>query len=148
VQGNQGAYGAIRIGTTMLFGQHNWHVEVGSNQIIANGGNNLAGAVGIFNDSANYSVHDNLLCGNQSAEYGGGISHYGNSPCSVIDHNKILLNHSIDEGGGIMIAGEWPTNRVKLSAGAASVKITNNTIAVNRANDDGGGIRFLQAGNL
>ena len=31
----------------------------------------------IFNDAGGYTLHDNLICGNQSAEYGGGMSQYG-----------------------------------------------------------------------
>ncbi|UQX87019.1 hypothetical protein M6D93_11950 [Jatrophihabitans telluris] len=77
IDGNSGSYGAIRVGTPQLDGQHNWNVEFGNNQIVANGGNNLGGGMAIFNDAGGYQVHDNLICGNQSAEYGGGMSQYG-----------------------------------------------------------------------
>jgi hypothetical protein len=83
IDGNQGSYGAIRVGSPQLDNQHNWNVEFGNNQIIANGGNNLGGGMAIFNDAGGYNVHDNLICGNQSAEYGGGMSQYGLSVAPV-----------------------------------------------------------------
>ena len=83
IDGNSGSYGAIRVGSPQLDGQHNWNVDIGNNQIVANGGNNLGGALALLNDSGGYRVHDNLICGNQSAEYGGGLSQYGLSVAPV-----------------------------------------------------------------
>ncbi|QNK79431.1 hypothetical protein [Nakamurella sp. PAMC28650] len=83
IDGNSGSYGAIRVGSPQLDAQHNWNVEFGNNQIVANGGNNLGGGMAIFNDAGGYNVHDNLICGNQSAEYGGGMSQYGLSIAPV-----------------------------------------------------------------
>ena len=59
---------------------HNENVRIANNRIIANGGTNLAGGIGLFAESDNYDVADNDICGNFSAEYGGGISAYGLSP--------------------------------------------------------------------
>ena len=130
VQNNGGAYGTVRIGTPNLQGndanegtdQHNDNVRIANNRIIANGGTNLAGAVGLFAGTSNYEVAGNDICGNFSAEYGGGISAYGlnydgtRSYHSVLNfggkihHNRIYLNRSYDEGAGIMIAGALPAN--------------------------------------
>ena len=49
-------------------------MRIARNRIIANGGTNLAGGIGLFAESDNYVVADNDICGNFSAEYGGGIS--------------------------------------------------------------------------
>jgi hypothetical protein len=165
IQNNGGAYGTVRIGTPNLQGndanegtdQHNDNVRIANNRIIANGGTNLAGAIGLFAGTSNYEVAGNDICGNFSAEYGGGISAYGlnydgtRSYHSVLNfggmihHNRIYLNRSYDEGAGIMIAGALPANPDNLSTGAGPVAIYNNLIQGNLANDDGGGIRFLQA---
>ncbi|EGW23197.1 SdrD B-like domain-containing protein [Methylobacter tundripaludum] len=165
VQNNGGAYGTVRVGTPNLQGndanegtdQHNDNVRIANNRIIANGGTNLAGAVGLFAGTSNYEVAGNDICGNFSAEYGGGISAYGlnynraasfNSTTNFggkIHHNRIYLNRSYDEGAGIMIAGALPSNPDNLSTGAGPVAIYSNLIQGNLANDDGGGIRFLQA---
>ena len=83
IDGNSGSYGAIRVGSPQLDNQHNWNVEFGNNQIFANGGNNLGGGMAIFNDAGGYNIHDNTICGNQSAEYGGGLSQYGLSIAPV-----------------------------------------------------------------
>lgn len=83
IDGNSGSYGAIRVGSPQLNGQHNWNVEFASNQIVANGGNNLGGALAVFNDAGGYNIHHNLICGNQSAEYGAGMSQYGLSIAPV-----------------------------------------------------------------
>ena len=112
---NGGAYaGAIRLGTPdvaePLTDHHNDNVRSRNNRIIANGGTNLAGAIGVFAGADNYEIAYNDICGNFSAEYGGGISHYGYSPNGQIHHNRIYFNRSYDEGGGIMIAGELPAD--------------------------------------
>jgi hypothetical protein len=153
LQSNGGAYaGAIRLGTPHLPGaandNQNDFVRIAYNRILANGGTNLAGAVGIFSGSEGYEVANNDVCGNFSAEYGGGISHYGLSPNGSIHHNRIYFNRAYDEAGGIMIAGELPADPATLSPGAGPVNIFANTLQANLSNDDGGGLRFLMAGNF
>ena len=93
IDGNSGSYGAIRIGSPQMDKQHNWNVELGNNQIIANGGNNLGGGMAIFNDAGGYNVHDNVICGNQSAEYGGGMSQYGLSIAPVSFNGTLAVNN-------------------------------------------------------
>ncbi len=157
VQNNGGAYGTVRIGSPNLIPpdvvvpgpgltNHNENIRIANNRIIANGGTNLAGAVGLFNGADNYEVAYNDICGNFSVEYGGGLSVYGRSPNGKIHHNRIYFNMSNDEGGGIMIAGELPVTAGELSPGSGAVDIYNNQIQANLANDDGGGLRFLMAG--
>jgi len=153
LKSNGGAYGgAVRLGTPNLPGaandNQNDFVQIANNRIFANGGTNLAGAVGIFSGAEGYEVAYNDICGNFSAEYGGGISHFGYSPNSAIHHNRIYLNRSYDEGGGVIIAGELPTDPAALSPGAGPVDVYNNLIQANLGNDDGGGLRFLMAGNF
>ncbi|HLF26304.1 MAG TPA: IPT/TIG domain-containing protein [Anaerolineae bacterium] len=153
IQSNGGAYaGAIRIGTPdvaePLKDHQNDNVRIANNRILANGGTNLAGAIGLFAGAANYEVAYNDICGNYSAEYGGGVSHYGYSPNGRIHDNRIYFNSAYDEGGGIMIAGELPADFTQLSPGAGPVDIFNNLVQANLGNDDGGGIRFLMAGNF
>ena len=159
IQSNGGSYGAIRIGTPDLpdtterpsddpTSNHNDHVNVANNRILANGGTNLAGALGLFAGANNYTVAGNDFCGNFSAEYGGAISHYGLSAGGTISKNRIYYNQSYDEGGGIMIAGALPASNTTLSRGAGAVTIDSNTLISNQSNDDGGGIRFLMAGNF
>jgi len=94
IDGNSGSYGAIRIGSPQMDNQHNWNIDFGNNQIIANGGNNLGGGMAIFNDAGGYNVHDNLICGNQSAEYGGGMSQYGLSIAPVSFNGTLAANGS------------------------------------------------------
>jgi len=151
MRSNGGAYaGAIRMGTPHLPGElndsQNDNISIAHNRILANGGTNLAGAIGIFSGAENYEIGYNDICGNFSAEYGGGISHYGLSPNGSIHHNRVYFNRSYDEGGGIMIAGELPADPSILTPGSGPVEIYNNLIQNNLANDDGGGLRFLMAG--
>ncbi|HZU87488.1 MAG TPA: SdrD B-like domain-containing protein [Anaerolineaceae bacterium] len=152
LQTNGGSYGgAIRLGTPDLSpnpSNFNDHIKILHNRVIANGGVNLAGGIGIFAGADAYEVAYNDICGNYSSEYGGGISHYGYSPNGSIHNNRIYYNQSYDEGGGIMIAGQLPTSPTLLSPGAGSVNIYSNLIQANLANDDGGGLRFLMAGNF
>ncbi len=161
IQNNGGSYGTVRIGTPNLQGadtdQHNDNVRIADNRIIANGGTNLAGGIGLFAGSSNYEVDHNDICGNFSAEYGGGITAYGlnyngaiayNATTNFggkIHHNRLYFNRSYDEGGAIMIAGQLTSDPATLSPGAGPVQIYSNLIQSNLANDDGGGIRFLQA---
>ncbi len=84
---------------------HNDRLKIANNRIVANGGTNLAGALGIFAGADNYTVTGNDFCGNFSAEYGGAISHYGLSNNGNITRNRIYYNQGYDEGGGIIIAG-------------------------------------------
>ena len=150
IQSNGGSYGTIRIGSPDLPGDgdnHNNRLKVANNRIIANGGTNLAGALGLFAGATDYTVAGNDFCGNFSAEYGGAISHYGLSNNGTISKNRIYYNQGYDEGGGIMIAGALPANNSTLSPGAGAVTIDSNTLISNQSNDDGGGIRFLMAGN-
>ena len=155
VKGNGGAYGgAIRVGTPNTTDQHNDDLRISHNRLIANGGSNLAGGVGLFDGTNGYELDHNDICGNFSAEYGGGVSHFGLSrattahPVSAIHDNRIWFNRSYDEGGGIMVAGE-PSTAVSpvLSAGSGKLDVYANVIQMNLADDDGGGIRFLSAGN-
>ncbi len=152
IQSNGGSYAAIRIGTPDLpdngGDNNNDRLRIANNRIVANGGTNLAGALGLFAGADNYVVTANDFCGNFSAEYGGAISHYGRSNSGQITKNRIYYNQSYDEGGGIMIGGALPINNDELSPGAGSVTIDSNTLVSNQANDDGGGIRFLMAGNF
>ncbi|MCX6043674.1 MAG: hypothetical protein NT075_01070, partial [Chloroflexi bacterium] len=152
VQNNGGGYGTIRIGTPDLpqpnTSQHNENVRIANNRVIANGGTNLAGGIGLFAGADGYDVAANDICGNFSAEYGGGITIYGLSPNGKLHDNRIYFNRSYDEGGGIMIAGELPANPATLSPGTGPVDIYNNLIQANLGNDDGGGLRFLMAGNF
>ncbi|MFW9894140.1 MAG: hypothetical protein ACFFFO_18190, partial [Candidatus Thorarchaeota archaeon] len=153
LESNGGAYaGAIRLGTPHLPGalndNQNDYVRIAHNRVLANGGTNLAGAVGLFSGSEGYEVAYNDICGNFSAEYGGGISHYGLSPGSAIHHNRVYFNRAYDEGGGIMIAGELSADPGILSLGAGAVDVYANLIQANLGNDDGGGLRFLMAGNF
>jgi len=156
VENNGGSYGAIRIGTpnisTGLNNNHN--VRIANNRILANGGTNLAGAIGLFGGSDSYEVAGNDICGNFSAEYGGGISHFGLSPAGSIHDNRVYFNHSYDEGAGIIIAGELATVPGALYGqpggpqGSGAVNVYNNLIQANMAEDDGGGLRFLMVGNF
>jgi SdrD B-like protein/IPT/TIG domain-containing protein len=152
LRGNGGSFGgAIRLGTPYVGDNHNDGVRIANNRIIANGGSNLAGAIGLFNGSNGYRIDHNDICGNFSAEYGGGISHFGLSGGAgnpgEIDHNQIWQNGSYDEGAGVMIAGQdTPANSNQVSPGSGPVNIHDNLVQSNLAEDDGGGLRFLQAG--
>jgi uncharacterized repeat protein (TIGR01451 family) len=154
VESNGGSYGAIRFGTPNIDSQHNENVRIANNRIIANGGTNLAGAIGLFNGSNNYEIANNDLCGNFSAEYGGAISHFGLSPTGRIHDNRIYFNSSYDEGAGITIAGELPLDPTANygdpngAQGSGPVNIYNNLIQANLSDDDGGGLRFLMAGDF
>jgi len=168
VENNGGSYGAIRIGTPNVSTDvnNNHNVRIANNRIFANGGTNLAGAIGLFGGSDNYEVAKNDICGNFSAEYGGGISAFGLSYDTASDYNaksnfggkihdnRVYFNHSYDEGAGIIIAGELATVPGALYGqpggpqGSGPVEIYNNLIQANMAEDDGGGLRFLMAGNF
>jgi len=146
LKSNGGAYtGAIRLGTPDIGDNENDSIRIANNRIIANGGTNLAGAIGLFTGADNYEIDHNDLCGNFSAEYGGAISHYGLSANGAIHDNRIYFNQSYDEGGGIMIVGELPVFPATVSTGTGPVSVYNNLIQSNLGNDDGGGVRVLNA---
>ena len=161
IRSNSGSYGgAIRSGTPSLTAadggssNHNEDMLIANNQILRNGGANLAGAIGLFNGSDNFHITQNYICGNFSAEYGAGISVYGMSPNGLIDKNRIRFNQSYDEGAGVIIAGELPgPNTVPngqptgVSLGSGPQTINANVIQENVAGDDGGGLRFLMSGD-
>jgi uncharacterized repeat protein (TIGR01451 family) len=170
IQSNGGTYGTVRVGSPDLGlsaadqDNHNERLNVANNRFLANGGTNLAGALGIYAGADLYKVTGNDFCGNFSAEYGGALSHYGSSAGGTIRKNRIYYNQGYDEGGGIMVAGNLPPNNSSLSLGAggsygtvagnrvstvtAGVTIDGNQIISNQSNDDGGGVRFLMAGNF
>jgi hypothetical protein len=163
VKDNSGAYGAVRFGTlfqsdpTIEGGlSHNHNASVSHNVFAANGGQNLAGAIGVFTDTASYSIDNNTFCMNSAAEYGGAISHHGYSPGGNISYNKIFLNTAFDEGGAITIGSEPgfsifgapadPTvvpDPVAFTQGTGDVTITHNYISSNLAQDDGGAMRIM-----
>jgi hypothetical protein len=152
ISSNTGNYaGAIRLGSPLSGNNNLDGTHIAYNRIIHNGGNNLAGAIGIFDGVPGYEINNNDICGNFSAEYGGAISHFGlsgnkNIPASIHD-NKIYFNGSYDEGAGISIAGDPPPTPTTPLVGSGPVNIYNNRIQANLSNDDGGGIRLLEAGN-
>jgi hypothetical protein len=149
IAGNSGSYGGgIRIGTPYVDNNRNSGAVIARNQIRSNGGMNLAGGIGIFDDSDGYQVVDNAICGNYSGEYGGAVSAFGyqgngNGAGGTISRNRIWFNGSYDEGGGILVGGELPADPTQLSEGSGPVSIEHNVIADNLANDDGGGVRLL-----
>ncbi len=148
IRSNTGSYGgAIRAGTPTVGSNNLPGLHIAHNRILNNGGNNLAGAVGIFAGATGYELDHNDVCGNFSAEYGGAVSHFGLSGGSSIHDNRIYFNGSYDEGGGVIVAGEPPIAPALVSDGAGAVDVYSNLIEGNLANDDGGGLRFLTAGN-
>ncbi len=176
ITGNSGSYGgAIRLGTPNVqnpshavggaftddLSNENNDVRIANNQVNANGGGRLAGAIGIFNGADRFELARNEICGNYSAEYGAGIGVFGHSPSGVIHYNRVYFNQSLDEGAGIFIAGQLATPRPLSnqpvngqlatvpgwSQGTGPETIDANVVQSNLANDDGGGIRFLMAGS-
>jgi hypothetical protein len=156
---NSGTYGAVRFGSeyqgvASLTGgaSHNYDISISHNLFVADGGTNLAGALGIFDDTKRYSVDHNIFCMNLSAEYGGAISHFGLSDGGKIQYNRIFLNTAFDEGGAITIASN-PGFRVVAGAvvvdpniftqGTGGVSIDHNYISDNLAQDDGGAMRIM-----
>ncbi len=170
IQSNGGTYGTVRVGSPDLGSSaaaqdnHDERLNVANNRFVANGGTNLAGALGIYAGTDLYKVTGNDFCGNFSAEYGGALTHYGASAGGSISRNRIYYNQGYDEGGGIMVAGNLPPNNSSLSLGAggsyttvsgstvttvtAGVTIDSNQLVSNQSNDDGGGVRLLMAGNF
>jgi hypothetical protein len=156
IYANQGTLGGgIRIGTPSLTNaagtgfesSHNENMIISYNRIAQNGSLlDGSGGISIFTGSDNYTVMNNLMCGNFSANYGGGIDHFGLSPNGLIANNWVVSNESFDEAGGIMIAGELvPAGAPAgtLTPGSGSVTVNANLIQGNKAGDDGGGLRTL-----
>ena len=159
VKQNAGAYGVVRFGTEfqvtgdVLGGaSHNHSPVISHNVFAANGGTNLAGAIGIFDDTSGYSIDHNTFCMNVSAEYGGAISHFGYSPGGKIQYNRIFLNTAFDEGGAIVVASEPAFQVASGSAvpdpkgvtfGTGDVSIDHNYMGDNLSQDDGGAIRIM-----
>ena len=155
---NGGTYGAIRAGNPWVAyfnpdnptpdpDNHLDGLRIDHNQIVANGGSQIGGAISIFTGADSYRVSSNNLCGNFSTTYGGALTHFGQSDNGSIERNAILYNQSYDEGGGVMIAGEPALIPGQPSAGSGTVSIRQNLFSANLANDDGGALRFLEAGN-
>ncbi len=161
IKQDSGSYGAVRLGTeyqimpnqTLAGGpSHNYNASISHDVLTADGGTNLAGAIGLFDDSNGYSIDHSLLCMNVSAEYGGAISHFGYSPNGKISSNRIFLNTAYDEGGAITIASE-PAFTVSagtvvpsatgVTNGTGAVSIDHNYISDNMAQDDGGAMRIM-----
>jgi hypothetical protein len=160
IKQNSSAYGAVRLGTLFQSDpaveggmSHNWNAAVSHNAFVANGGTNLAGAVGLFSDTRNYSIDHNTFCMNASTEYGGAVSHHGYSPGGKISYNKMFLNTAFDEGGAITVAsepafkifnGDTPVpDPAGFTQGSGSVSVDHNYIGDNLAQDDGGAIRVM-----
>lgn len=151
VVGNSGSYGGgIRVGTPYTGDNRNYDPVIADNQVLNNGGTNLAGGIGLFTGSDGYVVRHNAICGNFSAEYGGALTAFGymsnpaGSNGGTIAGNTIWFNSSYDEGGAVMLAGELPATPTGLSPGTGAATIDTNVIDANLASDDGGGIRLLQ----
>ena len=151
IVGNSGSYGGgIRVGTPYTGDNRNYDALIADNQVLNNGGTNLAGGIGLFTGSDGYKVRHNAICGNFSAEYGGAMtafgymSNAGGSNGGTIAGNTIWFNSSYDEGGAVMLAGELPATPTGLSPGTGAATIDANVIDANLASDDGGGIRLLQ----
>ena len=151
VVGNSGSYGGgIRVGTPYTGDNRNYDALISDNQVLNNGGTNLAGGIGLFTGSDGYVVRHNAICGNFSAEYGGAMTAFGymsnpgGTNGGTIAANTIWFNSSYDEGGAVMLAGELPATPTGLSPGTGAATIDGNVIDANLASDDGGGIRLLQ----
>ncbi|WP_229674885.1 IPT/TIG domain-containing protein [Terrabacter tumescens] len=151
IVGNSGSYGGgIRVGTPYTGDNHNYDALIADNQVLNNGGTNLAGGIGLFTGSDGYTIRHNAICGNFSAEYGGALTAFGYMSNSgghdggTISGNTVWFNSSYDEGGAIMLAGELPADPTGLSPGTGEATIDSNVIDANLASDDGGGIRLLQ----
>lgn len=146
---NAGEFGgAIALGlpqvNTGVADNNNDSVTIRFNRILANGGRNLAGGIGIYNGAEDYAVADNDICANSSFEYGGGVSHFGRSPNGRIVDNRIMFNSAFDEGGGILVGGELGIGGPN-GNGSGRVDVERNLIEQNLSNDDGGGVQVLNA---
>jgi len=158
IKQNSGTYGSVRFGSQYQVASvaggaaHNLDAAISNNVFVADGGTNLAGALGLFDDTQRYMVDHNIFCNNVSAEYGGAISHFGYSNGGSIQFNRIFLNTAYDEGGAITIASN-PGFRVVAGAvvpdpavftqGTGSVNVEQNYITDNLAQDDGGAFRIM-----
>ncbi len=160
ISGNQGTYGGgIRIGHNTIKEQaggilrhpntRNENITIRNNSISRNGVfNGAGGGIAIYTGSKNYTIEDNLICGNFALTDGAGIGHLGNSSGGLIANNQIIFNQSFrqtpgfeTDGGGILIAGADSFTRTGLTEGAGHVEISKNLIQGNQAGaGDGAGI--------
>ena len=154
VFGNNGSYhGGIRLGQPFLelatAGPHefNTDVDIHHNAVTQNGGlGGAGGGISVTTGSDDYTVSENLVCGNFTTGDGGGIGHLGYSDGGDINNNRILFNQSFNQavavsGGGIFVGGEPPAVG-ELTEGAGDVDIDFNVIQGNQAGaGHGGGIR-------
>ncbi|MCB2183361.1 MAG: hypothetical protein KQH63_15110 [Desulfobulbaceae bacterium] len=156
--GNQGVFGgAIRSGHQTLaldasyVDSGNDFLNIHNNEITRNAGmsdGNAGGGITLATGSDNYSVTDNLICGNFTLGEGAGIAHRGLSSNGLIKDNTIIFNQSFNQGqtvngGGVLISGLAPLGGAALSDGSGSVQIISNLIQGNLAGaGDGGGIRL------
>ena len=127
IVGNSGSYGGgIRVGTPYTGDNRNYDTVIADNQVLNNGGTNLAGGIGLFTGSDGYKVQHNAICGNFSAEYGGAMTAFGyrRTARQQRRHHQpatpIWFNSSYDEGGAIMLAGELPADPDRLSQGTGA----------------------------
>ena len=148
VTGNQGnSGGGIAIGyANPNFDLANDNVVVRYNKVAKNGGIQGSGGIAVNENSDNYRIEHNLVCGNFSRFNGGGIGHRG--LClgdNVIQFNKILFNEAFfgallaeaGDGGGIFIGGDAAGG-----TGTGNVTIDANLIQGNLTGSGyGGGIR-------
>jgi hypothetical protein len=138
--------GGIGLGQPYVHASHNYNVRVANSRLIGNGGLTQSGGLGIFYDSNNYDVANNVMCSNFSVNYGAGIAHIGLSPGGKIHDNKIYYNDSVDSGAGLAIESELVQgNPTALGTGTGTVDVDRNLIQSNYSGDDGGGIFVLDA---
>ena len=116
-----------------------------NNRILANGGTNLAGGIGIFAGTDDYVVRGNDICGNFSAEYGGGLSRLRLQPERLDRPQPDLLQPVVRRRRRDHDRRPAADRSSILSPGAGATSIHDNLIQQNLANDDGGGLRFLMA---
>ncbi|MAF84060.1 MAG: hypothetical protein QGH93_05605 [Gammaproteobacteria bacterium] len=119
------AGGGIRVGspstTAVAFGivqeietSPNDNLDIHHNHVLYNSSWNNGGGVAIHDGADNYSVVDNLICGNRANWGGGGVAHVGRSDGGLIANNMIIFNEQFQGdqiglgsgGGGIDIFGE------------------------------------------
>ena len=171
VTGNQGSFsGGIRVGHPQLTFEiaanefihtyaANDNVSIHHNDVILNGAlGGAGGGISLYNGADNYSVVDNMICGNFTQGHGAGIGHSGWSDGGMIAGNRILFNQSFNQGltkhgGGIFISGigglavQDPRDMVTtppnyaggLTNGAGTVTIDSNLISGNHAGSGHGG---------
>ena len=155
--------GGVRVGHADLVNEtvdglvysdgENDNIRIHHNQIVRNGaiGGHVTGAgggVSLFTGADNYTVEDNLICGNFALTDGAGVGHKGLSHNGTIEDNRIIFNQSFNQGrsasgGGVYIGG-LPSLAVGggVTPGSGSVDIIGNLIQGNQTGaGDGAGIR-------